>query len=452
VTRRAKLVHHTESREREIERDYCPNQSHFSLQLHREILTQQPPALCVASASARAMSSRDNERNPDDDDGDVFAGVLEPEPQPSTSFRYYQDRNKRWAFHTNAHGANLLQNLFTDARRVISALDEKINAVSNGDRAEIDAVRRAGTEIYAKKPNIKEKDVTWSQEEYRHAGLQREYCKFKSVQRFTETWACLERARYAGVFEDLVRATEKDGDSGVAGVEGGTKRQTVRFASLGGGPGFELVAVREFFAQWFPTVELDLVCLDVEEAWRGAAEALGLRFFAWDMQSGDVERICGGPVDYALASYVFKMYMCDDVVADWFSRELSSMRAAFIINRDEYLKQGCAMMESRGVRISKLLKQTHGRDDRQLVFSRHRVFTLPSSTTTVGEAHTFTFPNVPYEDHRKRHHGSGGGGSGGGGSGGHWRRPGGSRSRSGPSSGEDRSWSTQRPSSSTRRW
>lgn len=400
------------------------------------------------------MSSRDGDGAGDSDD--VFAGVLEPEPQPSTSFRYYQDRNKRWAFHTNAHGANLLRNLFTDARRVISALDEKINAISNGDRAEIDAVRRAGTEIYAKKPNIKEKDVTWSQEEYRHAGLQREYCKFKSVQRFTETWACLERARYAGVFEDLVRAEEEDGDGGGASGEGGTKRRLVRVASLGGGPGFELVAVREFFAQWYPMVELDLVCLDVEEAWRGAAEALGLRFFAWDMRSGGVERVCGGPVDYALASYVFKMYMCDDVVADWFSQELSSVRAAFIINRDEYLKQGCSMMESRGVRVSKLLKQTHGRDDRQLVFSRHRVFTIPSSsTTTVSEAHTFTFPNVPYEDHRKRHnHGSGGGGgsSSGGGSGGHWRRPGGSRSRSGPSDREDRSWGTQRPSSSTGRW
>ena len=434
----------------------------FSLQLYRDrfsrnVITHQT-TLFVAPASALTMSSRDGDRTGAGDDGvDVFAGVLEPEPQPSTSFRYYQDRNKRWAFHTNAHGANLLRNLFTDARRVIAALDEKINAISNGDAAEIDAVRRAGTEIYAKKPNIKEKDVTWSQEEYRHAGLQREYCKFKSVQRFTETWACLERARYAGVFEDLVSAGEGDGDGSVAGGEGGAKRRTVRFASLGGGPGFELVAVREFFAQWYPTVELDLVCLDVEEAWRGAAEALGLRFFAWDMQSGGVERVCGGPVDYALASYVFKMYMCEDVVADWFSRELSSVRAAFIINRDEYLKQGCSMMESRGVRVSKLLKQTHGRDDRQLVFSRHRVFAMPPSsttTTTVGEAHAFTFPNVPYEDHRKRHnHGSGGGSGGsGGGSGGHWRRPGGSRSRPGPNDREDRSWGTQRPSSSTGRW
>jgi len=213
------------------------------------------------------------------------------------------------------------------------------------------------------------------------------------------------------------------------GVVGGTRR----VASLGGGPGFELIAVREFFAVHFPDVTLDLISLDLEETWRGAAEGLGLRFAQWDLRSGRVAEACGGEVDFAVASYVFKMYMCDDVVADWLAEELKTINSVLVINRDEYLKQGCAMMESRGVDVLKLLKQDGGRDDRQLVFSRDREFKPWSNTSLM------TFPNVPYEEHKKksdRDGGHGGSRGGGGGGGGGWRsntRWGGDRSGRGSS-------------------
>ena len=206
---------------------------------------------------------------------DVFDGVLIPPASTSTAacgYKYYQDRNRKWPFHTNAQGAALLGQLFDDARRVIAALDAAIVTLAPDDAAR-EAIVRSGVDIYAKKPSIRERDVTWSQTEYAHLGLQREYCRFKSVQRFTETWACLERARARGVFEDV----GKGGDG-----------ETRRVASLGGGPGFELVAVREFFKAHFPSVTLDLVSLDLEESWRASAEALGLRFFQWDMRSGKV--------------------------------------------------------------------------------------------------------------------------------------------------------------------
>jgi len=349
---------------------------------------------------------------------DVFEGVLVPPRAPAPAsphaHKYYQDRNRKWPFHTDDAGARLLGALFDAAREVIAVLDAHIAARAM-DEGERESILREGADIYAKKPSIRERDVTWSQAEYRHLGLQREYCRFKSVQRFTETWACLERAMTAGVFE---------------GVVGGTRR----VASLGGGPGFELIAVREFFAVHFPDVTLDLISLDLEETWRGAAEGLGLRFAQWDLRSGRVAEACGGEVDFAVASYVFKMYMCDDVVADWLAEELKTINSVLVINRDEYLKQGCAMMESRGVDVLKLLKQDGGRDDRQLVFSRDREFKPWSNASLM------TFPNVPYEEHKKKsdrdggHDGSRGGGGGGGGGG--WRsntRWGGDRSGRGSS-------------------
>ena len=312
---------------------------------------------------------------------DVFEGVLVPPRAPAPAsphaHKYYQDRNRKWPFHTDDAGARLLGALFDAAREVIAVLDAHIAARAM-DEGERESILREGADIYAKKPSIRERDVTWSQAEYRHLGLQREYCRFKSVQRFTETWACLERAMTAGVFEGVVGRDDAP-------------------APLGGGPGFELIAVREFFAVHFPDVTLDLISLDLEETWRGAAEGLGLRFAQWDLRSGRVAGCSrGGEVDFAVASYVFKMYMCDDVVADWLAEELKTINSVLVINRDEYLKQGCAMMESRGADALKLLKQDGGRDDRQLVFSRDREFKPWSNTSLM------TFPNVPYEEHKKK--------------------------------------------------
>ena len=336
---------------------------------------------------------------------DVFAGVLRrAPPAQQLPFQYFQDRNKRWPFSTSAAGAELLQRLFADARKVVEIIDSTIQQQCAADDAARERVLSAGVELYARKPSIKNADVTWSQEEYRHIGLQREYVKFKSVQRFTETWACMERADARGVFASLASAAQQ--------------KREVRVASLGGGPGFELIAVREYFNEKYPGVTLDLVSLDVEESWRASAEGLGLRFIQWDMKDGGVAKACGGAIDFAIASYVFKMYMCENDVADWLARELADITACLVINRDEKLQQGCELVQSRGVDVLKLLRQDNGRDDRQLVFSRDRTFESWTSATPMS----MTFPNVPYEEHKtssdRGHRGGGGGAAGG------WRRDG----------------------------
>ena len=151
-------------------------------------------------------------------------------------------------------------------------------------RPDSDAVVAEGQRIYARKPNMGEHDVTWSQAEYGHLGLQKEYIRYKSVQRLTEAWACLQRARQAGIFARLTESRDAPGSI------------PLRWASLGGGPGFELLAVRWFFERHYPAYDLDLVSLDLEKSWREAAEGLGLRFHEWDVRDGDgLERAAGGP-------------------------------------------------------------------------------------------------------------------------------------------------------------
>lgn len=39
-------------------------------------------------------------------------------------------------------------------------------------------------------------------------------------------------------------------------------------------------------------------------------------------------------MDFALASYVYKMYMCEDDVVDWFVDEFKDMYVVFIISCD----------------------------------------------------------------------------------------------------------------------
>ena len=352
----------------------------------------------------------------------AFDGVLRRDPRDPTRCEYFQDRNKRWPFHCDDDGYGLLSRLLVVATPVVAATQAKIESTHGPSAHQIVA---EGQQIYAKKPNMGQEDVTWSQREYGHLGLQKEYLRYKSVQRLTEAWACLQRARNAGVFASL-REGLHDGD-----------RQTLRWASLGGGPGFELLAVRWFFERHYPSYDLDLVSLDLEGSWRPCAEGLGLRFNEWDVNDGDgLERAAGGRVDFSIASYVLKMYMANEACARWLGAKLNAlhdpMRAVLVVSRDENLEAACRLMREHGrVDVVPLMDPSGGRDDRQLVFVPAGFRTQAgSSGIRAGAEERLTFPNVPYEEHKKRrtqrdgvHRRGGGGGGGrrgGGGGGGGW--------------------------------
>lgn len=369
----------------------------------------------------------------------TFDGVV---LAPSLSGRttYFQDRNKRWPFYTTAPGHGHLVRLIGAASRLVAVADAQLALL-----ADAASQRSEGQFIYARKPNKKSEDVTWSQDEYAHAGLQREYVRFKSVQRFTETWAALERAHAKGGLRAAEVAEERGGGA-------------CRVASLGGGPGFELFAFRLYFETFFPRVTLQCVSLDLAEAWRPFCAELDVEFGVWDVGDGEgmLEK-AGGPVDYAVISYVLHHYMGNKKCADWVGKwlngppppaalvetvgelpktptvlgEACAPRGVIVCGRDENLGRETALLSEAGVKCVHLIDQADGRDERQVLLLPAGC-QLPAVDSTVP---TLTFENVPYEEHKAKRrktfggYGGGGGGGyrgqGGGGGGGDFRRNGG---------------------------
>jgi hypothetical protein len=97
-----------------------------------------------------------------------------------------------------------------------------------------------GKQIYSEKKHLiagvpGQPKVTWSQDEYAHPGMQIMYLKLKSFQRFTETWAMLERSARLGLF-DVHRNQQFQ-----------QQTKSVRVISIGGGPGYELISYERFF-------------------------------------------------------------------------------------------------------------------------------------------------------------------------------------------------------------
>ena len=97
--------------------------------------------------------------------------------------------------------------------------------------------------------------------------------------------------------------------------------------------------------------------LDLEASWREAAEGLGLRFSTWDVRDGDgLERAAGGPVDYAVASYVLKMYMASEPCARWLGEKRTgrrdgerAARRALVVSRDENPEAASRLMRDASI-------------------------------------------------------------------------------------------------------
>ena len=178
---------------------------------------------------------------------------------------YFQDRRRKWPFTTNEKGKDLLKALVG----ANSALRERNRSllVSAGNA---DDVEREGERLYVEKPTLRgDANVTWSYDEYGHPGLQLYYLKLKSWQRFTETFALLERAGRRGLFDAPL-------------PEG----RPLRIAALGGGPGYELFAAQRYFETVLGVKDLQCINTDIQPTWREYSEALGFSFSVFDIFDG----------------------------------------------------------------------------------------------------------------------------------------------------------------------
>ena len=157
------------------------------------------------------------------------------------------------------------------------------------------------------------------------------YLRLKSFQRFTETWAMLERCGAAGLFES----------GGFASKGGG-----LRVVSLGGGPGYELLAYDWFdrcctmvgdkacdahvagradeWAQLTPRKVGDdttFVSLDLQASWDTYVYKLGYEFAQWDVHATDAEAAVLGDSNRVVCMLSNVMCYCtDDETADLFTR------------------------------------------------------------------------------------------------------------------------------------
>eukprot|EP00466_Bigelowiella_natans_P014707 jgi/Bigna1/85378/estExt_fgenesh1_pg.C_30396 len=370
-----------------------------------------------------------------DFDGEGGARVAWVKPEDMLMLKgsavYFQGRDKGWKFDLSPTGHAGLGELVRRTSPLLEYCGKQIDQRNDGRK-----LRSEGSSIYARKPNKRTNNVTWSQEEYAHLGFQYAYLGLKSVQRFTETWSLIERmhnrcfvrgggrggeqkGRVSLLERVLLQNGTNAGGGGEGGGGGGGGEQPFVVVSLGGGPGFELLALEKFlqtnFEDSIGTVEY--VSLDLESRWAPYVRQLGYKFRQWDISKGsfiedaklavmgdehlkkEIELTGGGTsggpgndddnnktflksssltnveVDIVIISYVFYHYMRSaasyDMLASYLKSPVSSKngrgKAVLISSRFEYLGDEVRALESRGLKVVKLIDQGMGTDDRQLV-------------------------------------------------------------------------------------
>ncbi|KAJ1460389.1 hypothetical protein M885DRAFT_477923 [Pelagophyceae sp. CCMP2097] len=295
---------------------------------------------------------------------------------------FYQDARRRYEFKCGSLGLGLLVALDVRTKAILDLNTAELALLDPAERKKLLA---EGAKIYGEKPSLRKgggHNVTWSDDEYAHVGLRATYLRLKSLQRYTETYNLCQRAC--------------DLDAGFADI---LARPTLRMASLGGGPAFELDAIREFVYQRHPDSEFDLYSIDLQPAWRPYAEALGCAFVApFDVSKETAESLLkasgGKPVDLLVISYLM-IYCTDDRTADMFAASLQKGYARAILFSERTHKQDIVeLLERRGLSCVPLLPQAKGVDQRQMLVTLASQHRKPSGPRTPEP--DLVFPNVPF--------------------------------------------------------
>ena len=382
------------------------------------------------------------------------------------SVQFYQDRGRKYPFKAGPEALPLLRGLLSTNHRVFAI--NRVIVEATGDAAE---TIRHGEDLYANKPTMKAHHGalgTWSDEEYAHPGLQAVYLRLKSFQRFTESWALFERAARRGVFDKYLNTSA-----------------TLHVASLGGGPGYELLALEWFLDYWAATKAktaadarawllaqtydgaggdgaaavtsaaagvsslsvdvtdsgsdapatvppLKLVSLDLQPSWEPYVLALpcdtskaAYSFGQWNIK-GEVDALAASKcasLELGMISNVL-VYCTDEATADVLTALLTEQKMhAILVNERGAEQKMVEMLQRRGVVVVRLMDQSGGRDDRQLILLPPGTPPPPAPTPAATAAAAPTskpqsqdvrsmlsvdaaasryegcvFPNVPYEE------------------------------------------------------
>jgi len=286
---------------------------------------------------------------------------------------YYQNSSKKHQQHTTADGYELLKRLVWETRTLL-----KVNTtVLMEQRKTASILLQQGKQIYYKYWFIKSRSTSWSQEEYTHPGFQRWYLHSESIPRFTATWSMLEGALAAGAIGLPINNAQ-------------------RVASIGGGPGFELIACNLFFRQHWPSASSHLTCLDLCPTWGRYVNKLGYRFERWDVRSGRLLDLLGlkkGELDYVLLSSVVASLRDEEMVELLSSLLLHDQVRAVLVSARDLNSRTCEKVRALGIEVVSLLDQVQDSSERQLAL-------VVSRTGPPRETRDCLFPGKPVEKHK----------------------------------------------------
>lgn len=152
------------------------------------------------------------------------------------------------------------------------------------------AIKRAGASSSEEGERLyrsKERKVSWSMETYMNQSFQETYVKVKTPQRYCETFNMLEHF-------DL---------------------SDMNIVSIGGGPGIELLAMKDLGVRSCSSLDLPF--------WRSMAERMGNEFREFDMFKDDVTTFLKEGKNTIFLSYVYSNYLDSEegmkLVFSWFN-------------------------------------------------------------------------------------------------------------------------------------
>ena len=233
---------------------------------------------------------------------------------------YYTDFYKKYKFYTNLNGFKLLLQVYKYIKKMLKL---NINTIKNQNLNEIDILKE-GTKIYNNKINLKQKKLgTWSIEEYKHLGLMYYYIKIKSFQRFTENWSLIEKANklQPSIFNNLAN-----------------KQLHINVASIGGGPGFELLAFKYFFNfhKDYNKINITFYNFDYVNEWEQYYKLLGNEFKFIKGNFFELNNL-NKKMDFIFLSNVFATYLNNIEGYKKIIKLLNNCQAIFINDRNKKL-------------------------------------------------------------------------------------------------------------------
>lgn len=242
-------------------------------------------------------------------------------------FVYYPDLKQKYKQYANKTGELLLKGLNKQMAKILKRITEQMEEQKLDVKKTIDE----GYYIYNEKPSQgvgKDKGITWSDEEYGHLGFQYMYLKVKSTKRFTEVYNMLVRAHNKNYFEKF------------------KSMKSVDIVSIGGGPSYELYALRVFFKRFYKNIHITLTTIDLNNNWKVPNKIFDVQFVQGSFYDKDVINTIH-KYDLSIMSYVMFHYFDKPKKSNLIINMMSGRMKMMLVNSRvknigtyDYIKRG----------------------------------------------------------------------------------------------------------------